>query len=903
MTDFRGTFTNNLYCSTRFSFLFAFLVLFCDFVGFDSQAASPALYRKAAYESPVRGAPDDLLLVAGYGFADGDVVVYQAITDTTSSPIQPRRLPTRSTADAGLATIVSKADVPYSLTIKLPQSLRAAQAYALWVRTAAGAWSKPIKINDARPLWFSPVYVYASHTPGGLPRELKIIGRNLQPSPLHSTQVRLIGPQQVTVKALAGERSSAVLNEYVARVPLPSALVPGRYRIELSRDDTSWVGVPDQALEILPDPLPAREFRVGDPQFGGCRPNDGADDTSCVVRAIAAARQAGGGTVFFEAGTWDLIDEKRAGDREEGIVVPRGISLRGAGSDATRIVRHGEWSAHAAEPAFSVMGNAVISGFTFGDLKVYEAKERAGPFIQLGEFADRVRADPESPPGIPVVENVVITGNVFDKTMVGIGTGGLPVNRLFVTYNTFGAFSAALELVGNRFNMSNEYRLDDTVIAHNVFKPGSELDLSDKTGTLASEVGAGHRVDFSENTADGASTDYLYSPTDAKGWRAAFFWNMDNDVEEVLVSQNTATCTGDKIGDGEAIAFDINANTFAFQAAPSVVSASAGTVAVSEPPIARQNNRDVPSASYYLDHWVQVVSGPGLGQARRIVGYRIDAVNHLTTFRVAPEWDVIPSPGRTRIAVGREFWQLYVIDNRIDNRRPLCQKSNRSRLAAGAIVMWAPSADSAVAGNRQYDSDGILVQQAYLVPEHPCPDCAMQSSFQSALEIRENVIDGEYDWATDCSSSGISLGIAAAPWEAQAPPSVGFGVAVSHNLIRHADGLRSGAIAQVSTWYSGPAPGRWPLSDNATIDHNSIVDVAGGRAMAICTKGYARVGIAFPDDAVAWRTVLYANSCRNVTQPIGVGGVDTVKVCPSSAEDSCECPAPASATALRGGLR
>ncbi len=50
------------------------------------------------------------------------------------------------------------------------------------------------------------------------------------------------------------------------------------------------------------------------------------------------------------------------------------------------------------------------------------------------------------------------------------------------------------------------------------------------------------------------------------------------------------------------------------------------------------------------------------------------------------------------------------------------------------------------------------------------------------------------------------------------------------------------------------------------------------------------MGIAFPDAAIAWRTVLYANSCKNVSTPLGKGGVDTINVCPSSASDSCECP-------------
>src|SRR5260370_30402891 len=198
---------------------------------------------------------------------------------------------------------------------------------------------------------------------------------------------------------------------------------------------------------------------------------------------------------------------------------------------------------------------------------------------------------------------------------------------------------------GEQFKMIHKYRPDDSIIDYNVFKPGSELDLIRKTGTIASEIGAGHRVDFSGNIADGASTDYLYAPDDAKGWRAAFFWSSNNNVEEILVSQNTATCTGDKIGDGEAIAFDNNANTFAFSEAPEVVQATAATVAVSAPLAARQHNRDVPLASYYIGHWVRVVTGPGLGQVRKIIGYTTDSATQLTIFKVAPDWDVTPMPG------------------------------------------------------------------------------------------------------------------------------------------------------------------------------------------------------------------------------------------------------------------
>jgi hypothetical protein len=859
------------------------------FAGAGVMATPPVLYRHSAYESPQRGDPDDLLLLAGYGLTADDVVAYRAIVEGTHVADAPGEVSDQPTAESGFAAVVSTAGVPYSVTIKLPANLRPGQAYALWVRNAGGEWSKPVTINDARPLWFTPGYVYASAKLASLPRALKIVGRNLQPLPRRAVQLRLSGPQRFTGNALMDAPSSEILEEHVARFQLPDFLRPGRYRVELSRDGAHWLAVADQTLDVLPDPPPVKTFSVSDPRFGGCHPDDGADDTACIVRAIAAAKSAGGGTVQFEPGTWDLVNSDQPGlIGDEGIVVPTEVSLVGAGNARTRLARHPEWSAHApAAAALTLLGHNMIRGMTFSDLKEYQARDRAGPFLQVGEQFERVASDSRASSGVPVVDGVIITDNIFDKTMVAIGNGGLPIRRLFVTYNTFGAFGSALELSGNRFNMFDKYRIDDSVISHNVFKPGSKLDPIEKTGTLASELGAGYRVDFSNNTADGAATEFLYSPDDARGWRAAFFWNMDNDIEKVLVSQNTATCTGDKIGDGEAMAFDTNANTFAFKQAEAIVSATASSVDVAAPLAPKQNGRDVPIASYYVDHWIQIVAGPGLGQTRKITGYSTDSISHVTTIRVAPDWDVAPTPGQTRIAVGREFWQLYVLDNLIDNRRPLCQKSNRSRHAAGAIVMWAQSADSVIAGNRQYDSDGIFAQQAYLLPEHPCADCTMQSLFQSFLDIRANLVDGEYDWTIDCSASGITLGAGAAPWGE--PPTVGFGVSISHNIIRHADALHSGAIAQLDSWYAGPPPHRWPLSDNLIVHHNSISDIEGERAFPICGKGYPRIGIAFPDYEIAWRTVLYANSCKNVSLSVGASGVDTTKVCPSSTPASCEC--------------
>jgi hypothetical protein len=526
---------------------------------------------------------------------------------------------------------------------------------------------------------------------------------------------------------------------------------------------------------------------------------------------------------------------------------------------------------------------------TFSDLKVYVPQDVAGAFLQLGEPYEKLAS--ANPSAVrPSVDGIVIAANTFDKTYVAIADAGLPISRLFIAHNEFGAYSEALSLAGKRYNVAVPYRIDDSVIDNNVFKAGSYLDVARKTGSIASELGAGLRVDFSGNVADGSAADYLYRSEDARGWRAAFFWGMNNNVEKLLVSKNRAACTGDKDGDGEAFSFDNNANTFALPAATDVTLATSSSLTISAPLAARQNTRDVQTAGYYKDHWIQVVSGPGLGQVRKINGYTADPRTGKTTFKVSPGWDVVPVAGVTRVAIGREYWQVYTLDNEIDHRQPLCLKSNRSRNDGGGIVLWAQFSDSVVEGNRQFDTDGILLQQNYALPEKPCPDCGMFSFFQYFLEIRQNRIDGEYDWNTDCSASGITAGIAAGPWNDPLPPTVGYGVSISHNVIRHADAAHGGAISQMSSWYPGPEPHRWALSNSMLIHHNAISEIDGPPAQRKCGGGEPRVAINFPVPAIAWHTVLYANSCERVSQPISKqDGIDTVRVCAASPADSCEC--------------
>ncbi len=112
----------------------------------------PGDLQPAGVSSPVRADPDDLLILAGDGFAATDTVVYQRLTNTSAALVTPSSVPGSSTNLTGTADIVSFANEPNALSIRLPTALDVGRPYALWVRNQAGEWSNGVRINDARPL-------------------------------------------------------------------------------------------------------------------------------------------------------------------------------------------------------------------------------------------------------------------------------------------------------------------------------------------------------------------------------------------------------------------------------------------------------------------------------------------------------------------------------------------------------------------------------------------------------------------------------------------------------------------------------------------------------------------------------------------------------------------------------
>lgn len=844
-------------------------------------ATPPILFSQPAYQSPVRGDPGDLLMLAGDGFASTNTVVYQALTDTTQPPGPPSSIPTTTDATSGVAPLVSTLDVPHSLTVALPSVMQTDQAYMLWVQDASGAWSNGVRINDARPLWLTPDSAYVSAPKANLPRYLKVVGRNLQPAPGATTQLQLTGPASYTLSAVNHGYPGNALDRYVAQVTLPANMTPGIYTVQASRDGVSWLGVASgQTLVIAPDPVTPPTFSISDPAYGGCAPNDGLDDTPCIVKAIAAARAAGGGSVVFGSGVWDMSNNTQPGVVYFGVLVPVGVNLIGASATSTTIQRDTTWNMQ--KPIFTLQGQNTVQGITFKDAYVYQPSDPGRALLGLGVAPVNAQSYNSADPN--VVSGVTITQNVFVQPFVAIEDAGMPIDHLFVTNNDFGAYDLGLYL-------DLAHYVSDSVVAYNTFEPGSYINVATGQGAIPTGASAGQRLDFSNNTADGTSTRYLYNPaTDAKGFRAAFFWSLLGDHEEVLVSQNTVLCSGDKDGDGEAIAFDGNSNVSALSTAQPVLAASANSVTVQGPLLALSNG------TAYTELWVQIAQGTGVGQVRPVVAYSSTA-GQPVTLTVSPAWDVVPGPDSV-VTTAKEYWQLYTVDNYVDQRQPECQKSNANQPSGGVIGLWAGSSDSAIEGNQQYDTSGIQYDLAYKVQSAQF-GTAPATGYQTFLDIRNNTVEGEYDWAASCSYSGIRGWYGASPDAPAGPPIESFGVSISHNTVTQADDLNGGAIALSRSWYAGPPPGTWRYAENTLIFRNSINNIANppagpATAYSNCSATYPRMGIHL-DDSMVWHTVLYGNTCNNVAQNLSDQGTATLRACPVSAAagatNTCECTA------------
>jgi hypothetical protein len=782
------------------------------------------LYSNPSQGSPVRGAPGEPLFVAGDGITPRTRIYYKRLI-AGETPVPPGSpLPTTPTADEGPTTAVSFATAGNGTTVLLPAEMRAGAVYALFATIPRwsnfgwlpGSWSNGVRINDPRPFWVTPSrHVRRGDLPW-LPRELKVVGKNLDPMPGASTLVRLSQRGDLPIVRTAVPDP---LDRYVARIQLPGVMTRGTYAVSVSRDGgATWVALEDQSFVI--------ETRVSRPVFTptGCVPNDGQSDTPCIMAAISAAAAQGGGTVPIGAGTWNLGPVAGL-DGEHGIIVPRNVSLVGVGASSTIVRRSSAWTDFAV---FTLEGGNEVSGIRFEDAETYGPTSPQETLFMLGRW--------EHQGGTGTVDDVVFYANVFARPYYAITNGFLPIRRLVVRGNEFGAYREGIYLEGPNTPGANRFRFEDSIIAENTFKPGRYLSLDTTQGAMASEIGASLRLDFSDNQADGRATDYLDPQDTMRGFRAAFFFHARNNHEKLLIANNIGSCTGDRGGDGEFIAFDSNGNNFPFLDAETVTAAGATSVSVQSPvdPLFPQN--------HFAEHWVVIVSGRGVGQARKVSSYTTSPSG--STFTVTPAWDVAPVPSNSGILVTRLWWQALVLGNEVDIRQCLKPRKNPTLQVSrhGVIVLWGSTSDSVVEGNVQREADGIIVSSKHFLPWQSFDRDHHVAYF---TDVRSNTVDGESDYGWTCSRGGIQLWHQSTATYETLPMLPAYGVTVANNVIRQADSVGGGGIAIEQAFLDAPHGTHW---ESTLLFHNRISEINGPPAkedpvLPACGS-YPRVAVA-----------------------------------------------------------
>jgi hypothetical protein len=846
-------------------------------------AGAPVLLHARNFQAPVAAGPDQLLFLGGEGFRSGDQVVYKLLNEGDAIPGRLRNVPAQSTRDLGKARIVRTADPPHSITILLPPVLAADEVYGLWVVNAADEWSSPITVNDPRPVWFSPSYLYSTVDIAGLGRRLRIVGRNLQPAgvPRRPLRVRLAGPQTYMLETDSHNDTGS--DEYVAESTLPPKMLPGRYTVAVSRAGRQWAEVTDSDLTILADPVLPQRYAIDSPRFGACRPDDGRDDSACLSAAITAAGQAGGGVVLIPPGTWDLYPPDPRGESQ--FVLTRHVWMQGAGPAHSSVVRHTDTRDVLRSSLLLLEGDNQVTGLKFVDERHFDTFEGSRAVIQLGHHADAQTDTGEA------IRDIVISNNVFRHVGAAVADAGVPIERLFMTSNDFGGFSRGIYLVGDNNSRARLFRIEDAVIRRNRFVPGSYLDLSVRQGVIASELGAARRVDFSLNRVDGASSEDLQDVHDQPGFRAGFFWDLHDSGEMLLLERNRIACSGDKDGDGEAISLDDNGGTYGYDRAVSVGAAGPRSVTLQGPLLPPPSQWTGGADSYFVGHWIVVTGGPGMGQARKIRRYHAEPGGQSTLFEIWPDWDIVPQPGTTRAIVNRQYWQTYIVGNEVTHSQPTCRKSNLNWAKGGEINIYSSSSDSVIADNRQFDTNGIGFELKHSVNAASCPKCGTVFAAQTALEIRRNLVSGEYDWNSDCSISGIHAYYGASPTPEAPPLVMSYGIMVSDNVVEHSDGLRGGGISLVPTWYTGPEPRKAALIDNVILSRNTIRDIQGPPPLRTpCRYGQTdRSAIRIEGGAVVTGTVLHGNICERSSIRLFDAGLRTARLCQGADERSCEC--------------
>jgi len=503
-------------------------------------------------------------------------------------------------------------------------------AQVIWVKTDAG-FSDPVVVSRARLWW-------ASADTAAPSEEIRLFGkglgmRNVQPI------LALRSVDSGAVRRLemgSGQRNGS----YERRAVLPDDLPPGDYEVFVHNGRglaSSWSDPVGLRVE-LPEASEAERTVVNVMDHGAV--GDGrSDDTEAILRAVAAAEKVAPATVYLPEGVYGL---------RRTIKLPEGVDLRGLSRESTAL-KVPEEQLFLSDFPF----DAEFEGFALDWIRWWQGMEDLSHAAMIWVRNDSLVSDlhlrlgPGAPHGIlvgrapgvaenVVMENLKITG--LQARSGEVGSVGIRVmgdtRKLIVRNNEF--TGVALHLNANRHERTYIGYNKAVALQHGHPHQGNNMVFI---------RGTRHSI-IEENDIRNGDRNIVF--------QAGTVWSKNGVPEGMRNAQAPAYHTaliGNRFTDN--IPRRHNGGEIMIEGGYTFWQGS--TDAIAEKSLTVD---EAPFNSDLVGHYV--LSGPGIGQYRRIVEH--DA----RTLWLGKPWRVVPGK-ESHLVVGNFMTEFLWIDNTEEN--------------------------------------------------------------------------------------------------------------------------------------------------------------------------------------------------------------------------------------------
>lgn len=560
----------------------------------------------------------------------------------------------------------------------------------VWVRTSAG-WSKPYLLNKPE--------LYFASSATALPGEkFRLFGRNL------STKFEIAGPDydypiKLTnrktgkvywAQALMEEvQEQAYVKPYVMNAMLPKDIAPGAYEVAIhtlyggakdwsntvvlnvaaSRDLIGSLAA-DSSIKLATPAATAALDKTSIDKVGGLNADGIHDDADKIQKAIDKMAAKGGGVVLLPAGNLAISKTIR---------VKPGVVLGGAGKSSTQLVVSPAKNLDSVFPVEKTMfaSTAWVKGFA-GDYGPY-LKDRA-PMVWLDNKTGlqdlSVLTGAGADIGVLVANDnpqTIVTDTFIKRTDIE--------NRhmlLFPPGDWWSAYMGGVLVVSatEGFTMTDNKVVGDT-------------SLFMLSGVKAHEHARISNNDFETAVNNSSDTVFANSLADSifennnitNGGRG---FTSQMGMWRNFISGNVITHTGGRANGSEML---MSEDGYVKPLSTGkALGATADTVQVAGWTL-KANEITTTAVEYYAF----VVSGPGTGQYRKIIGNAADG-----TLKLDQPWNIVPDK-TSRVDVIRGAVKNLFVNNWISDSRGSLQFS------------YGAGLDNTVAGNQINNSGSITL--------------------------------------------------------------------------------------------------------------------------------------------------------------------------------------------------